>query len=68
MCYLLGRISYDINGKEIEGYSNAGVATTMKGLVTYSADYNEGSLFLWKKDVVKGINNTEFKNREKIIF
>lgn len=68
LCYLFERISYEINGKEIEGYSNVGVATTMKGLVTYSADYNEGSLFLWKKDVGKGINNTGFKNRKKIIF
>ena len=61
------RISYEINGKEIEGYSNIGVATTMKGLVKYSADYNEGSLFLWRKEVDKGMYNVRFKNRKKII-
>ena len=51
--YMYERISYEINGKEIEGFSNVRIATTMKGLLTYPGHYPEGSLFLWKKDTSK---------------
>ena len=44
---LIKLLSYQVNGKEIEGYLTVGVATTVKGFITYSSDYNEGSLFLY---------------------
>ena len=68
LCYLFERSSYEINGKEIEGFSNVGEATTMKGLLSYPADYHEGTQFLWRKDVGKGVKNVGFKNRKNIIF
>ena len=33
--YLFERISYEINGKEIEWYSNVGIGSTMKGILKY---------------------------------
>lgn len=42
-----------MNGQEIEGYSNIDFETIMKGLLTYPADYNEGTLFVSKMMVVK---------------
>ena len=52
LSYLFERLSYQINGKEIEGYLNIGVATTMKGLLTYQADYSEEILFFYGRRIL----------------
>ena len=45
--YLFDRIGYKVNEKEIEGYSYPGVATTIKGILTYPKYYPQGSQFAW---------------------
>ena len=63
--YLFDRVSYRLSDREIEGYSYPGVATTMKGLLTYPKDYNDGSQFIWKLDQGKTMNNKGFLSRRK---
>ena len=60
LSYLFEWLSYQINRKEIEGYSNVGVATTMKGLLTYPGDSNEGTIFLWNKGSSEVVSSTGF--------
>ena len=69
LAHLFERISYSINGKEIEGYSNVGIASTMKGLLTYPGNYNEGTQFLWKKDTTSKYDdkNSAMKQRKALI-
>lgn len=68
LTYLFERISYELGGKEVEGYSNVGVATTMKGLLTYPENYAEGTQFLWKKDNSSDVKGTHAKARKNMIF
>lgn len=65
--FLFERISYEINGKEIEGTSNVGICTTMKGILTYAGSYPEGTLFLWKKDNSKHLKESSFAKLRKTI-
>ena len=51
--YLFDRIGYKVNGKEIEGYSYPGVATTIKGILTYPEYYPQGSQFAGCRTVGK---------------
>ena len=60
--YLFYRVSYNLPEREIEGYSYPGVASTMKGLLTYPTGYNGGRYknkgiltrkkFYWNRDNV----------------
>lgn len=68
LAYLFERISYELGGKEVEGYSNVGVATTMKGILTYPAEYSEGTLFIWKKDNSEDNSGSAAKARKNMIF
>ena len=63
--YLFDRVSYKISEREIEGYSYPGVASTMKGLLTYPSEYNIGSQFLWGLDEGKTMKNKGFLTRQK---
>ena len=56
--YLFDRVSYKLSEREIiEGYSYPGVASTMKGLLTYPSGYNRGSQFIWGLDEGKTMKN-----------
>lgn len=66
--YMFSRVAYRISNQEVEGYSNPGRATTMKGLLTYPHDYPEGMSFLWAPDTDKTIENNEgFKQRSQYL-
>ena len=66
--YLFERVCYRISGKEIEGYSHAGIASTMKGLLTYKHNSNENASFLFQKDTTTAANNNGFRVRFNYIF
>ena len=68
LSYLIERLSYQVNEKEIEGYSIVGVVTHMKGLITYPSYYNEETLFLWNNDGSKGMNSTGLKFARQLYF
>lgn len=63
LMYMFDRVSYRIGNEEIEGYSYPGIATTLKGLVTYQRDSKENMLFFWSVDTMKSINSSGFKER-----
>lgn len=68
MMYLFDRISYKMSSQEIEGYSHVGVASTIKGLLTYNNKFNEGELFMWCPDDDNTIESKGFKHRKKLLF
>lgn len=68
LMHLFERVSYKMSGQEIEGYAHVGVASTIKGLLTYSDQYNEGDLFMWKLDDKASIESSGFKHRKNLIF
>ena len=53
--------------KEIEGYSYPGVATTIKGILTYPKYYPQGSQFAWLQDRGKSFTNVGNKERRKLM-
>ena len=61
--YLLDRNGYKVNEKEIEGYSYPGVATAIKGILTYPEYYPQGSQFAWLQD--RGKTFTNVSNKEQ---
>ena len=61
----IDRVSYKLSEREIEGYSYPGVASTMKGLLTYPSEYNSRSQFIWGLDSGKAMGNKGFVNRRK---
>jgi len=66
LMYLFERVSYKIGQQQVESYSNPGLTSTVKGLLTYPSSYYEGSQFLWKKDTNPNAsvnNNKGFKLR-----
>ena len=65
--YLFDRIGYKVNEKEIEGYSYPGVATTIKGILTYPKYYPQGSQFAWLQDRGKSFTNVGNKERRKLM-
>ena len=65
--YLFDRIGYKVNEKEIEGYSYPGVATTIKGILTYPKYYPQGSQFAWLQDHGKSFTNVGNKERRKLM-
>ena len=65
--YLFDRIGYKVNDKEIEGYSYPGVATTIKGILTYPKYYTQGSQFAWLQDRGKTFTNVGNKERRKLM-
>lgn len=68
LMYLFDRVSYHLSNREIESYANPGIASTVKGLVTYPGDYLKGTQFLWKKDNSKNTqSNSGFNARHKFV-
>ena len=65
--YLFDRIGYKVNEKKIEGYSYPGVATTIKGILTYPKYYPQGSQFAWLQDRGKTFTNVGNKERRKLL-
>ena len=65
--YLFDRIGYKVNEKEIEGYSYPGVATTIKGILTYPKYYPQGSQFAWLQDRGKTFTNVGNKEQRKLM-
>lgn len=63
LMHIFDRVSYKIGNEEIEGYSDPGIATTLKGLITYQRDSKENMLFLWSIDTMKNTNSSGFKER-----
>ena len=63
--YLFDRVSYKLSEREIEGFSHPGVASTMKGLLTYPSGYNRGSQFIWGLHEGKTRKNKAFLARKK---
>ena len=63
--FMFNAIRYQINNNEIENVVNPGQATTMKGLLTYSNDFEcgEGLNMCWQKETedggIGGINYTD---------
>ncbi|XP_076059513.1 uncharacterized protein LOC143036150 [Oratosquilla oratoria] len=57
LMYLFSRVDYQLGNETIEGYSNPGHASTMKGLLTYPKQYPEGMSFIWCPD--SGTGKTE---------
>ena len=57
LMYLFERVSYKISQQELESYSNPGIATTVKGMLTYPDDFSEGMQFMWKRDGGIRVNN-----------
>jgi len=69
LMYLFDRVGYQIDNKTIESFSNPGIATTMKSLVTYPLKYTEGMKFFWYPDNNVVIdNNNGFKARCNFTF
>lgn len=64
LMYLFDRVSYKLGSEEIEGFSNPGIATTMKGLTSYSEDCNEKMSFMWSRDERNSTNNIGFIKRK----
>jgi len=67
LMYMFDRVSYRIGNEEIEGYSYPGIASTLKGLLTYQRDSKENMLFLWSIDTIKNTNSSGFKERLEYI-
>jgi hypothetical protein len=67
LMFLFKRVSYEMAGREIEGYNNLGRATTMKGLVTYPKSYTEGSRFMWVLDTMTSEDHPELSERWKFL-
>ena len=65
--YLFDRIGYKVNEKEIEGYSYPGVATKIKGILTYPKYYPQSSQFAWLQDRGKSFTNVGNKERRKLM-
>ena len=65
--YLFHRVSYKLSEREIEGFSHPGVASTMKGLLTYPSGYNRGIQFIWGLDEDKTMKNKGFLARKKVL-
>ena len=63
--YLFNRVSYEIDSKEIEGYSYPGITTTVHGLLNYPSDYSDGTQFLWKTDGNKAFKQNKGFNVRK---
>lgn len=70
--YLFSRVDYQLGNENIEGYSNPGQASTMKGLLTYPSNYSEGMNFMWAPDKCEKIcpkfNNLGFMERHNYLF
>ena len=64
--YLFDKVSYKLSEREIEGYTYPGVASTMKGLLTYPSGYNRGSQFIWGLDSGRALKNKGFLTRKKV--
>ena len=61
------RVSYEINGKEIDGCSNEGIGTTIKGILTYLGNNVEGTKFRWKKHNSKVLKDGSSAKHQKMI-
>lgn len=69
LMFLFDRVEYQIDNKSIEGFSNPGIATTIKSLLTYPVKYTEGMKFFWLPDNNDGhTNNSGFTVRNKLLF
>ena len=63
--YLFDRVTYKLSEREIEEYSYPGVASTMKGLLTYPSECNSASQFIWALDNGKSMKNKGLIDRKK---
>jgi hypothetical protein len=59
LMHMFDRVSYRIGDEEIEGYSYPGIATTLKGLVTYQPNSPENMKFFWSLDSKKSEKSNE---------
>ena len=66
--HLFNRVSYKLSERGIEGYSNPGVASSMKGLLTYLSECNSAIQFIWVLDNGKTMKNEGFLNRKKFFW
>src|ERR1044072_3588381 len=70
--YLFSRVDYQLGNETIEGYSNPGQTSTMKGLLTYPINYSEGMNFMWAPDkcdkICPKINNSGYMERHNYLF
>ena len=68
LMYLFNRMEYSVANQSVEGFNNPGVATTMKGLLTYPRVYPEGENFFWTLDEnIEPENNEGYSTRCKYI-
>ena len=70
--YLFSRVDYQLGNENIEGYSNPGQTSTMKGFLTYPINYSEGMNFMWFPDkcdkICPKINNSGYMERHNYLF
>lgn len=68
--YLFSRVDYQLGNEIIEGYSNPGQASTIKGLLTYPRNYAEGMNFMWSSERGLGCikSNPPFQERHDYLF